>query len=62
VFRQLLVIKGGTHNDSWMIGRKKYVEAFRKFIIDSVVKYELPSSDNWENGRKSREKWLQIQQ
>ena len=59
VFKRLLVIKGGQHNDSWHVGRQEYLQKFRQFIIDCVVKYELPGNDGWAQ-ESAPEKFLKI--
>lgn len=38
-FKELYVVLGGTHNDTWWVGGKEYIEKLRKFLKDAV-KYD----------------------
>ena len=46
-FKELLVIEHGNHNDAWYIGKLDYMKRIRQFIINCVLKYQLPKYDNW---------------
>lgn len=36
-FRQLYVVEGGTHNDTWRVGGETYKERLFKFMNESKV-------------------------
>ena len=54
-FKELLVIKNGTHNDSWYVGRHEYIEKLQKFIRSCITRYEIPAFDEWAHGTNENE-------
>jgi len=41
-FKDLLVVKGGGHNDSWMEGGANYLSKMKAFMSKCISQYQLP--------------------
>lgn len=55
--RELYVVEGGKHNDSWLIGGQPYLEKFKAFIFavtGGVVDSATPSSTKPRSSSKYR--------
>lgn len=53
VFKDLYIVKDGTHNDSWYVGGVDYLKRLQKFMKKCIIQYRQPEFDEWATGSKS---------
>jgi fermentation-respiration switch protein FrsA (DUF1100 family) len=53
VFKDLYVVDGGEHNDSWYVGGTTYLERLHGFMNKCMTSYQLPQFDDWHGGQIS---------
>ena len=51
VYPKIHIIKGGTHNDSWIIGGKDYFVAFKSFMSHVILHHKNTCSDTGVGSR-----------
>jgi fermentation-respiration switch protein FrsA (DUF1100 family) len=64
-FKQMLVVQGGMHNDTWLKGGKDYIYALKDFIDKAQEHRQSMNSganNNQTSGRQSLSNTLQQQQ
>lgn len=49
-FKELLVVEGGTHNDTWWVGKEDYITMLREFLRRCTKEYIPPRFDDWAGG------------
>ena len=53
VFKDLYIVEGGEHNDSWYVGGSTYLERLHSFMFKCMTSYQLPHLDDWQGGLSS---------
>ena len=53
IFKELLVVEGGTHNDSWYVGGRNYVQMLKDFLKRCTMEYLPPKFDEWAGGTQT---------
>lgn len=53
-FKELYVVKGGTHGDSFLKEPREYLMKMEKFIRKCILEYEPIWADEWYSDQKEQ--------
>ena len=51
VFKELYIVPGGTHNDTWYVGGMSYVDNMKNFMTKCIHEYKRPTAEQVDQER-----------